>query len=204
MKKFWKFVNNDNGVFVSTGCMASGKKIKYSINETVEVDDYDEDSDIQCGRGIHCLPWNTNMYFNADHMAFGNHIIELEVAEKDIIFWNENDKCRVSKCNVVDEVNPVYDWMITGGMNPEWWSWVLYKGLACHTRIEIIDLWLKNNGDIHIRNEAPLLISAQNGDLEAMEFLIENGADLDRVRGDIEKTAYKNNYELIIDFLKNN
>lgn len=43
---------------------------------------------------------------------------------------------------------------------------------------EAVKLLVKNGADIHVENDLPLIISAQNGHLKIVHFLIQNGANI--------------------------
>ena len=111
-KKFWKFVTED-------GCSpASDNVIKYIPGGTVEVENANPDPEIQCASGIHCLCFSEKQY-SRENIAFGPKVAILEVDEKDIIYYEENGKCRVKKAKVLGIQEPEL-WMRTGNGNNLW------------------------------------------------------------------------------------
>ena len=110
--KFWKFVTED-------GCSPRVyDSIKYIPGETIEIKDADPDKTLQCSSGIHCLYFSDEQY-NEYNVLFGPKVAILEVNEEDIIFYENNGKCRVRKAKVLEVKEPEI-WMRTGNGNPTW------------------------------------------------------------------------------------
>ena len=112
MKKFWKFIGEDNKSLTDTYM-----KIEYKVGETITIKDCDMNK-VQCSNGIHCLDFTAEKYEYRNILP-GPKVAILEVEDEDVVYYQENGKCRVRKAKVL-EIKEPEDWMKHGNKNEEW------------------------------------------------------------------------------------
>jgi hypothetical protein len=100
--RFFKFIGEDNKSLCD---IPDIEKIHYVKGKTIEVEDTDMNIKVQCGEGIHCILFDGTKPINTVNILFGPRVAILEADEEDVIYYSEDGKCRLKKCEVVD----VYD-----------------------------------------------------------------------------------------------
>lgn len=97
MQTFFKFIGEDGySLSRSTG------GLHYVPGKYLNVPNANPNKKIQCSSGIHCLLMDSDKPISSTAVIFGPKIAILEAEDDDIIYYSQDGKCRLKKCQVLE------------------------------------------------------------------------------------------------------